>query len=187
MAAERMKVMGIFSSPNQAAQAIRDLRDTRFALERVYGPIPNHTIAEALQLPKSKVGWFTLAGGIIGFFCGFLLAIFTANRWELMVSGKPVVALVPFFIVGFEFTILFSILGNVLGLISQARLPRFETDETYDPRFTGAKFGVLASCDVEMRAQLLNFYETRGAETKTYAPAQTLPEIKRPVHGEVAE
>jgi molybdopterin-containing oxidoreductase family membrane subunit len=169
MAPERSKIMGVFSSQEQAAAAIRGLSDSRFTLERVHGPIPSHTIADALQLPKGKVGLFTLAGGIIGFFCGFLLAIFTSGRWELIVSGKPVVALVPFFIVGFEFTILFSVLGNVLGLVSQMRLPRFETDETYDPRFTGAKFGVLASCETALRSELQHFFEAKGAETKIYA------------------
>jgi hypothetical protein len=70
----------------------------------------------------------------------FSLAAFTSLRWSLIVSGKPVVALVPFFIVGFEFTILFAVFGNVLGLISQARLPRFETPP-YDERFPGIASG----------------------------------------------
>ena len=118
MTTERISLMGIFSSETQAASAIRGLGNTDYVLERVHSPIPSHAIAEALNLPKSKVGWFTLVGGIIGFLSGFLLAIFTATRWNIMVSGKPVVALVPFFIVGFEFTILFAVFGNVLGLIS---------------------------------------------------------------------
>lgn len=172
MADERLTVMGILSSPAQAAAAVQGLRDTRFTLERVHSPIPSHALAEALQLPKSKVGLFTLTGGIIGFFFGFFLAMFTAGRWDLVVSGKPVIALVPFFIVGFECTILFSVLGNVLGLASQARLPRFETDDTYDPHFSGAKFGVLASCDAQQGTELLDFFKARGAETKTYTPGE---------------
>ena len=122
---QRTTIMGIFSDENQAAAAIRKLKDASYTVERVHSPIPSHAIANALQLPKSKVGWFTLCGGIIGFFSGFLLAAFTATRWNLIVGGKPVVALVPFVIVGFEFTILFAVFGNILGLISQARLPRF--------------------------------------------------------------
>jgi hypothetical protein len=187
MADERIKVMGVFSSPAQAAAAVRGLRETRFTLERVHSPIPSHALADALPLPKSKVGLFTLTGGIIGFFFGFFLAMFTAGRWGLIVGGKPIIALVPFFIVGFECTILFSVLGNVLGLISQARLPRFQTDETYDPRFSGAKFGVLASCDAQQGAELLDFFKIRGAETKTYAPGEARFEPRRPVIGETAQ
>lgn len=166
MNSERIALMGIFDNENQTASAIRGLRDTAYAVERVHSPIPSHVIADALQLPKSKVGWFTLAGGITGFFAGFLLAAFTATRWNIMVSGKPIVALVPFVIVGFEFTILFAVFGNVLGLISQARLPRFTVTPGYDPTFSGDRFGVLASCAAEEKSRLSNFFKDQGAEIK---------------------
>jgi molybdopterin-containing oxidoreductase family membrane subunit len=167
MPTDRASIMGIFSTEEQTASAIRGLRNTAFTLERVHSPIPSHTIADALKLPKSKLGWFTLAGGITGFFTGFLFAAFTATRWSLIVGGKPIVALVPFVIVGFEFTILFAVIGNVLGLISQARLPRFETADLYDPRFTGHKFGILASCSTGEKSGLRHFFEAKGAEIKT--------------------
>ena len=164
MPAEPVSIMGIFSNERNAASAIDRLRETPWTIERVHSPIPSHTIAHALEPPKSRVGWFTLAGGIIGFFTGFLLAAFTATRWSLIVSGKPVVALVPFFIVGFEFTILFAVLGNVLGLISQARLPRFDTQAGYDERFSGDHFGVLARCRADEQDELTRFFEENGAE-----------------------
>jgi hypothetical protein len=166
MATERTRLLGLFDTEGQTALAIRGLRNDGYTLERVHGPIPSHAIADALALPKSKVGWFTLAGGITGFFSGFLLAAFTAARWDLIVSGKPVMAWVPFVIVGFEFTILFAVFGNVLGLISQARLPRFGTLAPYDPRLTGHKFGVLASCETARKKDLLRFLEAKGAEIK---------------------
>lgn len=167
MPAEPISVMGIFTSEHRAAKAIDGLRETPWTIERVHSPIPSHAIEHALELPKSRVGWFTLAGGIIGFFTGFLFAAFTATRWSLIVSGKPVVALVPFFIVGFEFTILFAVFGNVLGLISQARLPRFETQPGYDERFSGDCFGVLARCSADEQDELTRFFEKNGAEIKT--------------------
>jgi len=80
MAIDRITIMGVFQSEDQAACAIRELKGSAYNIERVHSPIPSHVIADALQLPKSKVGWFTLAGGITGFFTGFLLAIFTATR-----------------------------------------------------------------------------------------------------------
>lgn len=166
MGSERIAIMGIFSNEHQTASAIRGLRDAAYAVERVHSPIPSHVIADALQLPKSKVGWFTLAGGITGFFTGFLLAAFTATRWDIMVSGKPIVALVPFVIVGFEFTILFAVFGNVLGLISQAGLPRFTVAPGYDPTFSGDRFGVLASCAAEEKSGLSDFLKNQGAEIK---------------------
>ena len=167
MTAERISIMGLFERDHEAASAIRGLRNTEtYTLERVHSPIPSHAIADAMQGPKSKVGWFTLGGGIVGFFSGFLLAAFTATRWSIIVSGKPVVALVPFVIVGFEFTILFAVFGNVLGLISQARLPHFDRDAGYDPRFSGDRFGVMASCEASRREGLRRFFEAKGAKVK---------------------
>jgi molybdopterin-containing oxidoreductase family membrane subunit len=167
MTADTISIMGIFSSQRSAASAIDRLRETPWTIERVHSPIPSHEIEDALEPPTSKVGWFTLAGGILGFFTGFLLAAFTSLRWSLIVSGKPIVALVPWFIVGFEFTILFAVFGNVLGLISQARLPRFDTQPLYDERFSGDHFGVLARCRMDEQEQLTRFFEENGAEIKT--------------------
>lgn len=167
MTADTISIMGIFSSERRAASAIDGLRETPWTIERVHSPIPSHDIEHALEPPKSRVGWFTLAGGIIGFFTGFFLAAFTAARWSLIVSGKPVVALVPFFIVGFEFTILFAVFGNVLGLISLARLPRFDTQPGYDECFSGDCFGVLARCSSGDQEELTRFFEEKGAEIKT--------------------
>jgi hypothetical protein len=160
------RVMGLFTDENQAISAIRDIKDSPWPMHRVHSPIPSHKIADALELKKSKVGYFTLAGGITGFFAGFLLAVFTASQWHLIVSGKPVISLVPFFIVGFEFTILFAVFGNVVGLIHQMRLPEYKGLEQYDPRCSGDCFGVTASCKAEGLEELKHFFQSKGGEVK---------------------
>jgi molybdopterin-containing oxidoreductase family membrane subunit len=162
MAAER-RIMGLFSDPDQVVAAIADLRQGPWALRDVRGPIPHHGIAAALGLKKSRVGWYTLAGGIIGFFSGFALAAYCAGQWNLIVSGKPVVALVPFFIVGFEFTILFSVLGNVVGLLNEARLPDLGAVKPHEPPCTGDRYGLVAGCSHEAAAGLEAFFRSRGA------------------------
>lgn len=160
------RVMGLFTDENQAISAIRDIKDSPWPMHRVHSPIPSHKIADALELKKSKVGYFTLVGGIIGFFAGFLLAMFTASQWHLIVSGKPVISLVPFFIVGFEFTILFAVFGNVVGLIHQMQLPEYKGLEQYDPRCSGDCFGVMASCKAEELEGLKHFFQSKGGEAK---------------------
>lgn len=160
------RVMGLFTDENQAISAIKDIKDSPWPMHRVHSPIPSHKIADALELKKSKVGYFTLAGGITGFFAGFLLAVFTASQWHLIVSGKPVISLVPFFIVGFEFTILFAVFGNVVGLIHQMRLPEYKGLEQYDPRCSGDCFGVTASCKAKELEELKLFFQSKGGEVK---------------------
>ena len=159
-------IVGSFRDEDQAVSAIEALRKSPWKLDRVHSPIPSHTIAKALKEKKSRVGYFTLVGGIIGFFAGFALAIYTAVQWNLIVSGKPVVAWLPFLIVGFEFTILFAVLGNVIGLVTQARLPEFESLKTYDPRFSGDHFGIVASCDEGEQQKLMDFLTNMGGEVK---------------------
>lgn len=168
MSDKHIPVMGLFDSEIRAAGAITALKKSPFRLERVYSPIPGHNLAKALDLPKSKVGWFTLFGGIAGFFTGFLLAIFTATRWELIVGGKPIVALVPFFIVGFEFTILFAVFGNVVGLITQMKLPTLKVPSAYDPCTTYDRFGVLATCTSNKQDELTEFFTARGGKVKVF-------------------
>ncbi len=161
-------ILGSFRDENQAVSAIEALKKSPWTLDRVHSPFPSHRISNALKEKKSRVGYFTLVGGIIGFFSGFALATYTAVQWNLIVSGKPVVAWLPFLIVGFEFTILFAVVGNVIGLVTQARLPEFESLKTYDPRFSGDCFGIVASCGEGEQQQLMDFLMNMGGEVKAF-------------------
>jgi len=161
-------IMGLFTDDARAADAIRELPARGFGFRRAHGPLPSQRIAEALGLKKGRVGWFTLAGGIIGFFSGFALAVFTATRWNIIVGGKPIIALIPFFILGFEFTILFSVFGNVIGLLVCSKLPDYKGLELYDPRCSGEHFGVLASCGSGRERELSDFFRKKGAEVRVF-------------------
>jgi hypothetical protein len=157
-------ILGVFSNEEGTISAIEALKPLSWKLDRVHSPFPSHRILEALKLKKSRVGYFTLAGGILGFLFGLALAIFTALRWGLIVSGKPIVSMLPFFIVGFEFTILFSVLGNVIGLLILNRLPEYQSLKRYDPRFSADHFGIVASCGEGEQEGLINFFQTHGGE-----------------------
>ncbi len=161
-------IMGLFKDEDQVVSSIRALEDSPFELQRVNIPFPSHKILDALKLKKSKVGYFTLVGGILGFFMGFGLAIFCATKWGLIVSGKPVIAPIPFFIVGFEFTILFAVFGNIIGLLALGRLPSFKGLKHYDPRCSGEHFGVLASCKPDQQQDLSEFFKIRGGEITVF-------------------
>jgi len=161
-------IMGLFQSDTRAVEAIAAIKAGPWTLQAVHGPVPSAAIAAALGQKTSKVGWFTLAGGIIGFFAGFLLAAFTASQWSIMVSGKPVMSLVPFFIVGFEFTILFAVFGNVIGLIHQMQLPCYKNLAVYDERCSGQHYGVVAACGPDEHEALAAFFKDRGAVVREF-------------------
>jgi molybdopterin-containing oxidoreductase family membrane subunit len=161
-------VMGLFRKEDAAAAAVTAALEKTWTIERMHSPIPSEVLSGVLRLKKSRVGYFTLTGGIFGFFFGFVLAIFTATRWDLIVSGKPVVALVPFFIVGFEFTILFAVFGNIIGMLTQARLPDWKPDRFYDDRCSGEYFGVLASCPEGEEKDLAGLLAAHGGEVRVH-------------------
>ena len=161
-------VMGLFQDRDRAISTLEALKATTWKVKRVHGPFPDHKIINALKLKKSRVGYFTLVGGIIGFFSGMALAIFTATRWSIIVSGKPIIAPIPFLIVGFEFTILFAVLGNIIGLLTQSRLPGFKSLEQYDARCSGEHFGILAACGEVEQERLVSFFEEKGGEVRVF-------------------
>jgi len=87
---------------------------------------------------------------------------------SIMVSGKPVMSLVPFFIVGFEFTILFAVFGNVIGLIHQMQLPCYKNLAVYDERCSGQHYGVVAACGPDEHEALAAFFKDRGAVVREF-------------------
>ena len=161
-------IMGLFKTEDQVISAVKDLKASEYQFERVNIPFPSHKILDALELKKSRVGWFTLMGGLFGFCAGMSLAIYTALEWRLIVSGKPIIAIVPFIIVGFEATILFAVFGNVIGLLTQTRIPSFRWLKYYDARCSGDHFGVLASCKTEHLPDLKDFFQNRGGKIKEF-------------------
>jgi molybdopterin-containing oxidoreductase family membrane subunit len=161
-------VLGLFQDEKKTATAIEALEISQWEVDRVHSPFPSHKIFDALKLKTSRVGYFTLTGGILGFFTGFALAIYTAVQWNLIVWGKPIVAWFPFIIVGFEFTVLFSVFGNVLGLLLQTRLPDYQGLKQYDPRCSADHFGIVVSCGEEEKGKVVEFFRNQGGEARVF-------------------
>ncbi|MBW1993795.1 MAG: DUF3341 domain-containing protein, partial [Deltaproteobacteria bacterium] len=155
-------IMGLFKEEDRAVSTLLVLKETAYQFHRVHSPFPSNKIKQALDLNKSMVGYYTLAGGILGLLTGFVLAIFCSVEWKLVVSGKPIISLIPFFIVGFEFAILFAVFGNIIGLLIHCRLPDFSGLKHYDPRCSGEYFGILASCEPQLQDVLRNFFKKNG-------------------------
>jgi molybdopterin-containing oxidoreductase family membrane subunit len=163
-----VSVMGLFPDEQRTASTIEAMGGYPWKIDQVHTPFPSHKISAALKLKKSPVGWFTLVGGILGFVTGFSLAIYTAIEWKLIVWGKPVIAWFPFVIVGFEFTILFSVFANVLGLVVLGGLPDYQGLKRYDPRCSAEHFGILATCTAGEEEKVIAFFESQGGEAKVF-------------------
>jgi molybdopterin-containing oxidoreductase family membrane subunit len=163
-----ISVMGLFPDEQKTASTIEAMAGYPWRIDQVHSPFPSHTILDALKVKKSPLGWITLAGGILGFISGFSLAIYTALEWKLIVWGKPVIAWFPFVIVGFEFTILFSVFANVLGLVLLGGLPDYKGLERYDPRCSAEHFGIVVSCDQSEQEKVEEFFANQGGEVRVF-------------------
>lgn len=158
------QILGNFSYLDDLLRALKEIKKRNVKIHTIYSPVWHHEIKDALGERQSQVRYFTLTGAILGLFTGLSLAIFAGQQWQFITSGKPVVALIPFMIVGFEFTILFGIFGNLTGMLILSRLPRFRIPEHHDPRFTRDRFGLLVYCTETDRDSVVTILKEAGAE-----------------------
>jgi Ni/Fe-hydrogenase subunit HybB-like protein len=96
---------------------------------------------------RSPVWAWTLVGAITGCLSGFALAIYAASLNSLVVGGKPVVAIIPFCIVGFEGAILAGAIFNLIGMVFHAGLGRrWVPPAGYIDRFSIDRMGIFVPC-----------------------------------------
>lgn len=122
-----MEALGVFRDIDSAARASESLiasgvpEDNITSLSHV--PLPDGAVV------RDRSGrwfhWFALGGGVMGAALGFLLAAGTALLYPLHTGDKPIVSPFPVGIIVYEFTMLFAILGTVLGMFLEMRLPGF--------------------------------------------------------------
>ncbi|MBI5583155.1 MAG: DUF3341 domain-containing protein [Deltaproteobacteria bacterium] len=156
-------VLGIFSYPADLRKAVTVLSKMDRELT-VLAPSAQESLQEVLERKPSPVRYYTLGGGLLGLVSGLALAVYTALQWKFVVSGKPLVPWIPFVIVGFEFLILFGVLGSFCGWLLHSRLPRLRLPAYYDPRFSDNRFGLLVYADRAEGGKIAALLQEAGAE-----------------------
>jgi hypothetical protein len=157
------RVLGIFAESAGAAAALREVRERGFRHVEAFMPVPDEEMLAALP-GRPPVRWFTLLGGLAGAVGGLVLAALTSLIYNLVVGGKPPVAVVPYLIISFESTILLGGLGTLLGLLLGARLPRRKEPQPWDVRLSEDRFGVAVDCNPEALELLARILAEHGAE-----------------------
>jgi len=138
-------VLGQFVHIDAACDVIRELRRDGHQDLTVYSAAPNHELEEALGDRISPVRMFTLLGGLTGCAAGFALAIWTSLDWPLLVGGKPIAAIPPYVVIGFELTILFGSLATVIGIILLSAMKSLK-GRPYHPTCSDDRIGVFVPC-----------------------------------------
>lgn len=114
-----------FKSAAALYKAAEKIRDEGYKKWDVHSPFPIHGMDKAMGLGNSWVSIIVLVGGCTGLSIAFVLQAWTsAVDYPLITGGKPYLSLPAFVPIMFEFTILLSAFGAVLGMLGLNRLPR---------------------------------------------------------------
>ena len=125
-----------FETSADIMHAAEKIRDAGYRRWDVYTPFPIHGMDEAMGVKKSKVGWFTFCGGVIGITAGyFMIWWMNAYDYPIAVGGKPLFSPIYSFPVSYECTILLAAFGSLGGMLFLNRLPRW-----YNPLFSSERF-----------------------------------------------
>jgi len=157
---------GAFASRDATVQAIERLKTAGLAVRNVLMPVPDEEILEAFRPPRTRVGLFTLAGGIFGVVLGFGGASWAHEIYRLIVGGKPVISVPPFIIVAFEMLILFGGLATLAGVILLAGLPHFRQGPQFDPRVSEDHYVVIVEAPDDQTALARDILTASGAEVQ---------------------
>lgn len=157
-------VLGIFEYADDAAAAVRALRQGGHRDVRVYSPVPYHEVEQALEQGPSIVRWVTFTGGALGFTAGMALCIYTVTAYPLVTGGKELISVPAFMIVTYESMILLAGLSNLLGMLALCRLPEIRLSAPYDPRFQEDRIGIWVPCAGEDLKRVEQAMRGHGAE-----------------------
>lgn len=125
MSATCKGVLGIFDDPETVVSATKAAQKRGWRKFDVYTPFLVHGLAEAMELPRSKIPWVTFFAGLVGAGLAFLFQSWTsAIDWPLNVGGKPFFSWPAFIPITFELTILIAGLCTAAALLVTCKLPK---------------------------------------------------------------
>lgn len=160
-------VIGLYTEPHAATQAIKKLRADGHDEVGYYSPFPDHHLEEAAYAGKKRswVRAFTLVGGLSGCLGAFLFTCWMSIDYPLRVSAKPLISIPSFIIIAFECTILFGAIFTLLGMFHLSKIPNLKHTPAYRPQCSEDHFAVTVRVPKEDSDRLQGRMAELGAET----------------------
>lgn len=141
-----MEVLGIYRDIETANRGVDGLEKAGFAPEQITSltsvPYPDGVLVKTSR--RSWFRWLSLACAILGACAGFLLAAGTAWVYPVQTGDKPIIAPFPTGIITYELTMLFAIVGAMIGMFLEMGLPPREK-RPYDPAISEGYIGISVS------------------------------------------
>jgi len=160
-----METLGTFKDVETAARAVDSLISAGFNESSITSltsaPYPNGVIVKTNQ--RTWFRWLSLGGGAVGACAGFLLAAGTAYMYPVQTGDKPIIALYPTGIITYELTMLFAIIGAIVGMFREMKLPP-RKERVYDPAIGEGAIGISVTVgSVEQMSRAGKILEAAGA------------------------
>ncbi len=170
----RRQLLATFAREEDLLEATLAARASGLTIRDAYTPYAVHGLAEAMDLPPSRLPWVCFALGLFGAAAKVWFEYWTTGvDWPVNVGGKPWNSLPAFVPVTFEVMVLFAGLSTVAAFLLVARLwpgkpavppqagvtnDRFlliveERDATFDRGQVQALFGQCHALTVEERIE----------------------------------
>jgi hypothetical protein len=162
-----METLGTFKDIESATRAVESLINAGFAEETITSltsaPYLDGVLVKTDQ--RTWFRWMSMGGGFLGACAGFLLAAGTAYMYPVQTGDKPIVSLFPTGIITYELTMLFAILGAIIGMFIEMKLPP-RSERVYDPSISEGAIGIGVTVDSrELMSRAGKIMEAAGALT----------------------
>lgn len=159
-----MEILGTFKSVKAAAEAVDSLVRDGFPEESITSitsvPYPDGVIVRAGVRPWFR--WVSAVGGVLGAFAGFALAAGTAYLYPVQTGDKPIITVFPTGIITYEITMLCAILGAIVGMFMEMKLPPWR-EKVYDPAIASGVIGICVLISVDQLSQVEKIMRDAGA------------------------
>jgi hypothetical protein len=162
---EAMTLTAHFTDFEGWDQALAELKQAGLTEVECFGGTPLVMEIEG-HMPRrgSPVRKCATVGGIVGACTGFGLAIYASLSFGQWVGGKPPVSMVPFCIVGFEFTILVACLATMLSFLFFARMrPMLDPPAEAEAAYSDLTYGIHVRCKRSQVGKATRVLQEAGA------------------------
>ena len=151
------RMLAVFDSPEEVALSVDALKREGIdpnAISLISSePVLIEGLEERASRP-SRIGLFSIAGGIVGAIAAILLTVITSNRVNLVTGGMPIVAPWAFGIIVFEVGALGAIGFALFRMIYEAGLGRRFDVSAYKPEVVAdGKLVLVVDCKGEENQQ----------------------------------
>ena len=158
-------VVAQFKYLDDTVHAVAKMRDAGENYE-VYLPYPDHHVEHEYfkNKGKSPVRIVTLLGAITGCSLAFLMTTWMSIDYPIRVSAKPYLSFPSFVIPGFEWTVLFGGVWNLLAICYFSGVPRLRQTPGYRGKFTEGTYGISVNTTKDKAEDLRKQLEGLGAQ-----------------------